>query len=185
MYGCPLLTFNSTLSNFNDLLFIHTIVCSQGWTLTRLTHQHKKFARMYCNLGYDRHATSWSKPTSMASLLIRSLWPLLSCPWPMHSGVNLLGLALVLRTSSVWPIDFLSSLAMVYLCCSLTQMKLLETSETNKRNHAKVKYHQSTGSISYVVQLQTFVSGLLLLPLYKYKQKLMCNVNRRRIRGRP
>jgi hypothetical protein len=54
-----------------------------------------------------------------------------------------------------------------------------------------VKYHQSTGSRSYVVQLQTFVSDgfvlLLLLPLYIYiyKQKLMCNVNRRRTRGRP
>ena len=52
-----------------------------------------------------------------------------------------------------------------------------------------MKYHQSTGSRSYVVQLQTFVSDgcvlLLLLPLYKYKQKLICNVNRRRTRGRP
>ena len=59
----------------------------------------------------------------------------------------------------------------------------------NKRNHAKVKYHQSTGSRSYVVQLQTFVSDgyvlLMFLPLYKYKQKLMCNVNRGRTRGRP
>ena len=59
----------------------------------------------------------------------------------------------------------------------------------NKQNHAKVKYHQSIGSHSYVVQLQTFISDgcvlLLLLPLYKYKQKLMCNVNRMRTRGRP
>jgi hypothetical protein len=37
-------------------------------------------------------------------------------------------------------------------------MKLLETYETNKRNCAKVKYHQSIGSRSYVVQLQIFVS---------------------------
>ena len=51
-----------------------------------------------------------------------------------------------------------------------------------------MKYHQSIESRSYVVQLQTFVIDgcvlLLLLPLYKYKQKLMCNVNRRRTRGR-
>ena len=37
--------------------------------------------------------------------------------------------------------------------------------------------------------MQKFVSDgcilLLLFPLYKYKPKLMCNVNRRRTRGRP
>jgi hypothetical protein len=53
----------------------------------------------------------------------------------------------------------------------------------------KVKYYQAIGSCSYVVQLQTFVSDscvlLLLLRLSKYKQKLICNVNRRRTRGRP
>jgi hypothetical protein len=63
-----------------NLLFIHTTACSQGWTLTGLTDQHKKVAGMYCSLGYGRHATGWSKPTSMASLLIRSVWPLLSYP---------------------------------------------------------------------------------------------------------
>jgi hypothetical protein len=87
------------------------------------------------------------------------------------------------------PIDLMSSLAMVYLFCSLTQKKLYETSEMNKQNHAKMKYHPCTRSRSYVVQLQTFESDgcilLLLLSLYKYKQKLMCNVNRGRTRGRP
>jgi hypothetical protein len=122
-----ILSWHSTLlwATLTNLLFIHTTTCSQGWTLTRLTHQHKKLARMYCSLGYGRLAIGWSKPTSMASLLIRSLRPLLSCPWPMHNGVNLMILGLVLRTRCVCePINFLSSLAMVYLCCSLTQMKL-------------------------------------------------------------
>jgi hypothetical protein len=75
--------WHSTLlwTTLTDLLFIHITACSQGWTLTRLTHQHKKFARMYCSVGYGRHATVWSKPTSMASLLIRSVRPLLSRPW--------------------------------------------------------------------------------------------------------
>ena len=51
------------------------------------------------------------------------------------------------------PIDFLSTLAMVYLCYSLTQMKLQETSEKNKRNYVKLKYHQATGSRSYIIQM--------------------------------
>jgi hypothetical protein len=74
---------HSTLlwATLTDLLFIPTTTCSQGWTLTRLTHQHKKLAGIYCSLGYGRHAIGWSKPTSMMSLLIRSLRPLLSRPW--------------------------------------------------------------------------------------------------------
>ena len=35
---------------------------------------------------------------------------------------------------------FLSSLAMVYWCCSLTQMSLQEVSEKNKQNRRKVKF---------------------------------------------
>jgi hypothetical protein len=86
-----ILSWHSTLlwATLTDLLFIHTTACSQGWTLTRLNHQHKKLTGMYCSVGYDRHATGWSKPTSMVSLLIRSIWPLLSRAWAMHSGVNL------------------------------------------------------------------------------------------------
>ena len=75
-------SWHSTLpwETLMDLLFIHTTACSQGQTLTRLTHQHKKLASIYCSLGYDRHTIGWSKHTSMASLLIKSLWPLMSCP---------------------------------------------------------------------------------------------------------
>ena len=75
-------SWHSTLlwETLTDLLFIHTTVCSQGWTLTRLTHQYKKLAGIYCSLGYDKHTIGWSKHTSMASLLIRSLWPLMSRP---------------------------------------------------------------------------------------------------------
>ena len=53
-----ILSWYSTLlwPTLMDLLFIHTTACSQGWTLTRLTHQQKKLARMYCSLGYGRHA---------------------------------------------------------------------------------------------------------------------------------
>ena len=58
--------------------------------------------------------------------------------------------------------------------------ELTHGSEKNKQNRAKAKCHQATGSRSYVVQLQSFVSDgcvlLLLQPLYK--QKLMCTVNR-------
>ena len=98
MYGYPLLTFDSALSNFNGFNFIHTTACSQGWTLTRLTYQHKKLAGIYWSVVYGRHATSWSKTTSMASLLIRSVQPLLSRAWAMHSGVNLSRFGLVLLT---------------------------------------------------------------------------------------
>jgi hypothetical protein len=122
-----ILSWHSTLlwATLTDLLFIHTTMYSQGWTLTRLTHQHKKLTGMYCSVGYGRHATGWSKPTSMVSLLIRSVWPLLSRPWA-NSGANLsrLGLVLITRGCVCELIDFLSSLAMVYLCYSLTQMKL-------------------------------------------------------------
>ena len=99
-----ILSWHSTLlwATLTDLLFIHTTTCSQGWTLTRLTHQHKKLARMYCSVGYGRHTIGWSKPTSMVSLLIRSIWPLLSHSWAMHSGGNLSRLGLVLRTRCVW-----------------------------------------------------------------------------------
>ena len=99
-----ILSWHSTLlwATLMDLLFIHTTMWSQGWTLTRLTHQHKKRTRMYCRVGYGRHATGWSKPTSMVSLLIRSVRPLLSRAWAMHSGVNLSRLGLVLRTRCVW-----------------------------------------------------------------------------------
>ena len=98
MYGYPLSTFNYALSNFNGFNFIHTTACSQGWTLTRLTYQHKKLAGIYWSVVYGRHATGWSKPTSMASLLIRSVRPLLSRAWEMQSGVNLLRFGLVLLT---------------------------------------------------------------------------------------
>ena len=46
MYGYPLLTYNSALSNFNGFIFIHTTMCREGCTLTMLTHQQKKLARM-------------------------------------------------------------------------------------------------------------------------------------------
>ena len=54
-----ILSWYSTLlwPTLMDLLFIHTTACSQDWTLTRLTHQHKKLARIYCSVGYGRHAT--------------------------------------------------------------------------------------------------------------------------------
>ena len=46
-------SWHSTLlwETLTDLLFIHTTACSQGWALTRLTHQHKKLAGMYSSLG--------------------------------------------------------------------------------------------------------------------------------------
>jgi hypothetical protein len=54
---------------------------------------------------------------------------------------------------------------------SIRQGELTHGSKKNKQNCAKVKYHQSTGSCFYVVQMQSFVSDgcvlLLLLPLYK------------------
>jgi hypothetical protein len=104
--GIP--SWHSTLlwATLTNLLFIHTTTCNHGWTLIRLTHQHKKLARMYCSLGYGRHATGWSKPTSMVSQLIRSLRSLLSHPWMMHSGVNLLRFGLVLRTRCLWTYRF-------------------------------------------------------------------------------
>ena len=53
-----ILSWHSTLlwATLTDLLFIHTTPCNQGWTLTRLTHQHKKLAGVYYSLLYDRHA---------------------------------------------------------------------------------------------------------------------------------
>ena len=53
-----ILSWHSTLlwATLMDLLFIHTTACSQGWTLTRLTHQNKKLAGMYYSVGYGRHA---------------------------------------------------------------------------------------------------------------------------------
>jgi hypothetical protein len=97
-------SWHSTLlwATLTDLLFIHTTTCSQGWTLTRLTHQYKKLAGMYFSVGYDKHATGWSKPISMVSLQIRFVRPLLSHPWAMYSGVNLSRLGLLLRTRCVW-----------------------------------------------------------------------------------
>ena len=113
-----ILYWHSTLlwATLTNLLFIHTTACSQCWTFTRLTHQHKKLARIYCSLGYGRHAIGWSKPTSMASLLIRSVRPLLSRAWAMHSGVNLTRLGLVLRTRCVNP--SISYLVLLWSTCA-------------------------------------------------------------------
>ena len=48
-----ILSWHSTLlwATLMNLVFIHTTTCIQGWTLTRLTDQHKKLAGMYYSLG--------------------------------------------------------------------------------------------------------------------------------------
>ena len=70
---------------------------------------------------------------------------------------------------------FLSSLAVDYWCCSLTQMSLQEVSERNKQNWRKVKFPQGTGSRSYVVELQNFVSDGCVLLLWRVSVNININ----------
>jgi hypothetical protein len=78
MYAYPLLTFNFALSNFNGFTFHSHYRMQSRLDIDKAHPQHNKLAGMYCNVGYGRHAIGLSKPTSMASLLIRSIRPLLS-----------------------------------------------------------------------------------------------------------
>ena len=155
--------------------------------------QQKKHARVYYSLLYGRHGTGSSDLTSTVSPLRKSERPLQCLALMTHSGVLLSTCGQVLRTRCVCVCElvyFLSSLYVVYLCCSLTQLWLQVVSEQNKRNHAKVKCHEVTGSRSYIAHLQAYVSdGCVTLFISNtqcllYQQKGMCNFNRRTKIGR-
>jgi hypothetical protein len=124
MYGYPLLTFNSALCNFNGFTF----------------HSH-----YYVQLRLDIDKAHPPTQEACWNVLQYGVWQaryklkqtyfngVPADQIPMTSSVPSMTNARWCELVETWssaknkvcvPIDFLSSLAMVYLCCSLTQMKL-------------------------------------------------------------
>jgi hypothetical protein len=187
-YVYPLLTFNFALSNsVMDLICIRTSAVEAGhwwqwWSNKRSMHE---CIIVYCTADtvhvqaiFLQWRPHWWNQKDLSCVLHEWHTVVCTCPHVVkfrEEGVCVCEL-----------IYFLFSLYVVYLCYSLTQLWLYTVSEQNKRNHAKVKCHQVTGSRSYIAHLQACVSdGCVTLFISNIQcllcqQKGMCNFNRRK-----
>ena len=124
MYGYPLLTFNSALSNYNGFTFhshyyvqlrldidkAHTPTQEACWNVLQCGVWHARY--MLEQTYFNGVLANQIHMTSPVSSMNDAQWCELVEIWSSA------------KNKAFEPIDFLSSLVMVYLCCSLTQMKL-------------------------------------------------------------
>jgi hypothetical protein len=124
MYGYPLLTFNSALRNFKGFTF-HSHYYVQGRLCVNNAHSPTKEACrdvMQPTVWQECYRLKRKYFSGIPAKQIRMTSPI-SC---MNDAqwCELVKIWSSAKNKVCEPIDFLSSLATVYLCCSLTQIKL-------------------------------------------------------------
>jgi len=119
-----------------------------------MTRQRQMLVLAYSRQPYGRTGIDWSKITLLASLLMRSLQPLLCPPWMMDSGVNLFTCGHLQRTRYFLLVCFQICTYDVYQHLHLLQ----GVSDQNKQNHARVKCPVAIGSRCYFAHMHSYVS---------------------------